>query len=216
MAYCDSCGAYIPDGQNVCLACGFDKTKEKETASAAAAARAEEPERETKRERAKDAGNYYSFTNEELKERLAEQRKRQQEESRRWAEEEKARRAASREKEDYETPRHGEYRSSGEKRQGITGSKTGDGKLFGALSYLGILFLLPMLICRDDELAQFHAKQGLGLFLFGVLTRILGFIPFVGPVLKLFRYYCIYKGMSSAIKGSMEELPYIGRFFTGK
>ena len=25
MSYCKKCGAYIPDGQDVCLACGFDE-----------------------------------------------------------------------------------------------------------------------------------------------------------------------------------------------
>ena len=29
MAYCLKCGAYIPDGQIVCLACGYDPNEEK-------------------------------------------------------------------------------------------------------------------------------------------------------------------------------------------
>ena len=29
MAYCNKCGAYIPDGQSVCLACGYDPEAEK-------------------------------------------------------------------------------------------------------------------------------------------------------------------------------------------
>ena len=28
MAYCDKCGAYIPDGQTKCLACGYDEAAE--------------------------------------------------------------------------------------------------------------------------------------------------------------------------------------------
>ena len=28
MAYCEKCGAYIPDGQSKCLACGFDGAEE--------------------------------------------------------------------------------------------------------------------------------------------------------------------------------------------
>ena len=35
MAYCKSCGAYIPDGLNTCLACGFDEGAEKAAAAAA-------------------------------------------------------------------------------------------------------------------------------------------------------------------------------------
>lgn len=40
MAYCDRCGAYIPDGQKVCLACGFDPEEESRQAQQAAAAQA--------------------------------------------------------------------------------------------------------------------------------------------------------------------------------
>ena len=29
MAYCKECGAYIPDGQEICLACGYDPNKKK-------------------------------------------------------------------------------------------------------------------------------------------------------------------------------------------
>ena len=29
MSYCKKCGAYIPDNQDVCLACGFDEAAEK-------------------------------------------------------------------------------------------------------------------------------------------------------------------------------------------
>ena len=29
MAYCVRCGAYIPDGQSICLACGYDPEEEK-------------------------------------------------------------------------------------------------------------------------------------------------------------------------------------------
>ena len=53
MGYCTSCGAYIPDGQSKCLACGFDENAEKEKASAssgggAAAAAAKAPQQERK------------------------------------------------------------------------------------------------------------------------------------------------------------------------
>ena len=29
MAYCKSCGAYIPDGQTACLACGYNDSEKK-------------------------------------------------------------------------------------------------------------------------------------------------------------------------------------------
>ena len=39
MAYCLKCGAYIPDGQSGCLACGYDPEEEKKKAEAESAAR---------------------------------------------------------------------------------------------------------------------------------------------------------------------------------
>lgn len=214
MAYCDKCGAYIPDGHNACLACGYDKSSQEAAAAentAAAAAAQAAPETSVKHEgKFNTESSYYSFTNEELKERLAQQRKKQQEESRRWAEEEKARREARRESQSaYSTNES----TAPEKHEAVTGSLSGDSKLLSAISYLGILFLIPMIFRHDDEFASFHAKQGLTLFIYNIVARVLGFIPLLGAVMKLFGFYCIYKGMSSALKGKLEELPYIGRFF---
>ena len=56
-------------------------------------------------------------------------------------------------------------------------SVSGDDKLMGALAYLGILVLIPLLTKKDSSFVQFHAKQGLVLFIAAV---ILGWIPFVG------------------------------------
>lgn len=220
MAYCDQCGAYIPDGQTVCLACGYDEAKaavEENGASAAQAAQQEyKPEQNS---------SYYSFTNEELKERLAEQRKKQRDESRRWAEEEKARRQAAREAQSAKAAEAaaeedalnwdevlGMDEKPRTKRSTITGSRGGDSKLFGALSYLGPLFLLPMIFKREDKFAGFHAKQGMILFIFNILSRFLRRVPVLGALMKLFRYYCIYVGMKSSVDGRKEELPYIGKF----
>ena len=97
MAFCNKCGAYIPDGQTVCLACGYDgaeneraEREKTEQAEAAASAAAQTDAEKTARE--EDTGKYYSFSNEELRAKLEEQRKKQQENSRKWAEQEKARR----------------------------------------------------------------------------------------------------------------------------
>ena len=40
MPYCKSCGAYIPDGQSKCLACGYDEEADRAAQQAAAAASA--------------------------------------------------------------------------------------------------------------------------------------------------------------------------------
>ena len=85
MPYCKSCGAYIPDGQSKCLACGYDEEADRAAQQAAAAASA-----------AAVSATNYSYVDPELKEKLEEERRRKQEEHRRWAEEESARSAEKR------------------------------------------------------------------------------------------------------------------------
>lgn len=59
-------------------------------------------------------------------------------------------------------------------------------KIMLILSYLGILSLIPLLTVKDSDYVKFHAKQGLVLFGFGVITVLLNMIPFVGTVI-----YCV-------------------------
>ncbi len=64
--------------------------------------------------------------------------------------------------------------------------------LMGILSYLSILCLIPFLTEKNDSFVQYHAKQGLNLFIIeaiagvagGVLTGIANFLPFVGGILS--------------------------------
>lgn len=100
MAYCKQCGAYIPDGQNICLACGFDPEAEKKRAAeaqaaaqayqaaAAAAQREEEDYRaEVERRRAERQQNDRAWAeNERRLRKMEEEFKRAQEEKERRAE----------------------------------------------------------------------------------------------------------------------------------
>ena len=62
-----------------------------------------------------------------------------------------------------------------------------DDKLMGALSYLGILVLIPLLTKKDSSFVQFHAKQGLVLFIGEVLLWWIPFVGwfFLGPILSI-------------------------------
>ena len=42
-------------------------------------------------------------------------------------------------------------------------------KVFGILSYIGILVLVPILAAKDSQYARFHANQGLVLFITDVI-----------------------------------------------
>ena len=211
MAYCIKCGAYIPDGQTVCLACGFDEEAEKRKAEAAK----------------KNTGAAYqtqSDANAELRRKLEEQRRRSQEQNRQWAEQEKQRREeqAAREearkeqqRENREWARQEYERRQAERQQTRSAWDEGQtakqgNKALAAISYLSVLFAIPYIFTPEDEYAKFHAKQGLKLFLFGVAADILtSFIGF-GWLATLARLYLIYKGMSNALNGIKAPLPWIG------
>lgn len=206
MAYCKECGAYIPDGQNKCLACGYD--------AAAEAARA------GKKKNSGTAAGGYEYQYEYQKEAEAQERRRQeqQERSRQWAEEEYARRGEERQRqwseEEYarqqaERERQREsYVSKGYKKSSPASMNKG----LAALSYLSILFVLPFIFCPEDHFARFHARQGLVLFIFGAIADVISSIVPVGWILTLFRIWCIFKGMSNAGAGKEEPLPYIGKY----
>ena len=199
MAYCNKCGAYIPDGLSACLACGYDESAQTKKNTGAAAKSTSDIVRERMEEQRR--------ARQEENRRWAEQeesRRRQQEQSRQWAEQEYARRQAEREN----AARNYTYRST--LNRANPGKTADSGKLFAALSYLSFLFVLPHIFCPQDEFAKFHAKQGLKLFIFTILADTLGALTGFGWILSLLRFYFIYKGMSNAFSGVEEPLPYIG------
>jgi len=52
--------------------------------------------------------------------------------------------------------------------------------LMAALSYLGVLCFVPLLMSKDDEFVYFHAKQGLVLWMWSVLAMFALHLPGVG------------------------------------
>ena len=214
MAYCVRCGAYIPEGQSICLACGYDPEAAKSGAAAAA----------------RQYGSKSS--NEELRRRLEEQRKRSQEQNRQWAEQERVRReeqaareeARRKQQEDDRRWAEEEYRrrqaeertrssfdpdGTVRSRAGVSGAGEGN-KALAALSYLSAMFLLPYIFTPNDAYAMFHAKQGLKLFVFGCVIDVISWFTGIGWIAWLIRLYLIYKGMSNALNGRKEKLPWIG------
>ena len=107
-----------------------------------------------------------------------------------------------------------------------------DNRVFAALSYLGILILVPIFGARHSYFARFHANQGLVFLLcsiaYSVAVRILrnllniifgGFLSvvpavfsLVTAVFSLFFLVLLILGIVNAATGRARELPVIGRF----
>ena len=102
-----------------------------------------------------------------------------------------------------------------------------DNKTMGILAY--ILFFIPLIngCYKTSPFAKFHTNQGIILAIAaaayavcsGILSTILGFIPFIGWILVMllslvgfaFPVFCII-GMINASKGLLKPLPLIGKF----
>jgi uncharacterized membrane protein len=78
------------------------------------------------------------------------------------------------------------------------------------LSYLGILFLVPMLVKKDSPFAQFHAKQGLVLTIASFIGAFL--IPVFGLGALVYLAVLIFSimGLVNVNKGEMKDLPMVG------
>ncbi len=85
--------------------------------------------------------------------------------------------------------------------------------LVAALSYFWILFLIPLFLKRDSKFVQFHAKQGLILFIIEVVVSFINIIPFLGQVIWFFASIIFViasiAGILKTLKGEYWEMPYI-------
>ena len=209
MAYCKNCGAYIPDGQNVCLACGYDENaeKQKSTGSGAASAQATASSSQSKSGQEK----YKQVDSDFLRKQLEEQRRRQQENSRKWADAERAQRQKAKEEQARNfTSTSG--RSGSDVYRTVRSAVSSDdtSKVLAGLSYISVLFVLPYLFRKDDQFAMYHAKQGMTLFITGLIADLVGGFFGLGWLVALLRLYMIFQGIGNVVKGKMKPLPYIG------
>lgn len=100
-------------------------------------------------------------------------------------------------------------------------------KLSSLCAYISILFLVPLLLCKDSKFARFHTNQGIVLFILSavlgvltaVLSMILALIPFIGGIISFvinlivfgIVIYLTVLGMINSATGKAKELPIIGK-----
>lgn len=96
-------------------------------------------------------------------------------------------------------------------------------KPIALLSYLGILFIIPMLAAKESPFAKYHANQGLILFIatlvYWVAMAIIAAIPFVNLICIVlvplsWAVWLVFAiiGILNAAKGECKPLPYIGQY----
>lgn len=84
-----------------------------------------------------------------------------------------------------------------------------ENKTIAALSYAWILCLVPLLGKRDSKFAQFHAKQGLILFIVEIAAGLVMWFPVLGQLLMLALLIFSVMGIIKALNGEWWKAPYL-------
>lgn len=92
------------------------------------------------------------------------------------------------------------------------GSNVDEGKALAAISYIWILFIIPLLMKSKSDFAKYHAKQGLVFFIFSTICGFLLFIPVIGALLGLASFILFLIGLINALSGKKQPLPVIGQY----
>jgi len=91
-----------------------------------------------------------------------------------------------------------------------------ENKLIAALSYIGILCLIPLLAKKDSKFAQEHAKQGLVLLIAFVILFVIGIVPILGWLIAFFGdLILLIVALVAFIKclmGEFWEIPVLGQY----
>ena len=87
-----------------------------------------------------------------------------------------------------------------------TSGESQENKLLAAISYLWIVSIIMLLMKKDSKFVQFHAKQGLILF---IVSVILMFIPVLGWWLDIIILIAVIVGFIKAISGEYYKIPVV-------
>ena len=91
-----------------------------------------------------------------------------------------------------------------------------DNKVISFLSYLGILFIIPLIAAPNSYYAKFHANQGLLLFIMEMVCAAIFAIPIVGWIVgtigEVLAVVFTIMGIINALSGKAKELPIIGKY----
>nr|CRH04711.1 Magnetosome protein MmsF. MamF-like protein [Candidatus Magnetococcus massalia] len=96
----------------------------------------------------------------------------------------------------------------------VTKQRTPRSRIMAMLSYLGILCLVPLIFNQSDEYVDFHARQGIVLWTWGVLSILALHVPVVGPFFFSFSAMVIgllsLVGLVSVLLSRAWRIPGIG------
>jgi len=91
-----------------------------------------------------------------------------------------------------------------------------ENKVVAALSYIGMLCLIALLVKKESKFAQFHGKQGLVLFIGWVSLWIIGMIPFIGWIIffvgAIVLLVLSILGLTQTLSGNYWKIPFLSQY----
>lgn len=89
-------------------------------------------------------------------------------------------------------------------------------KMMAAVGYVWVLFLVPLLAKKDSKFCQFHARQGLVLFIVEVILSIVWIVPVLGWIVGFFGWVATVllsiMGIINALEGNEWKMPYLAKY----
>lgn len=85
-----------------------------------------------------------------------------------------------------------------------------ENKAIAAIGYISILCFVPLLLKKNSTYAQFHAKQGLALFIIEVASFVISWTVILAPLSSVILFVCILAslyGIYLAMNGQQKEMP---------
>lgn len=83
-------------------------------------------------------------------------------------------------------------------------------KLIAAVSYLGLLVVVPLLLKKDSPYVQFHAKQGVTFAIVWCVGWVLFWFPIIGWFFAAITFVFNVIAFFKALSGERWEAPIIG------
>jgi uncharacterized membrane protein len=87
-----------------------------------------------------------------------------------------------------------------------------DNKVLAALSYIGVLCLIPLLGMKGSRFAQEHAKQGFLLFIVWIAGGLVFWFPLFGWLAALVVAVVNVIAITKCLNGEFWEIPIIGSY----
>lgn len=92
--------------------------------------------------------------------------------------------------------------------------KDDEKRILAAISYIPFLFIIPIILIKEDEFVHSHAKQGFVLFIVELVVWILGKIPIIGFIFSyifgVILFIVALYAFIEALVGKFWKIPLIG------